>query len=85
DVSLGGLGQDGWTLTLIRTELGMKMWRGLEQSGLIEVRPAEDEPEVLELMGKLALKSRRRVVTEEDTWYQREVQLPRELLPAPSA
>ena len=81
DISLGGLGQDGWTLTLVRTEVGHTFWEGLKQSGLIEVRPAEDEPQVLELMDKLAIKSRKRVVAAGDTWYQRGQPLPPELMP----
>jgi coenzyme F420 hydrogenase subunit beta len=81
DISLGGLGQDGWTLTLVRTEVGHTFWNGLKQSGLIDVRPAEDEPQVLELMDKLAIKSRKRVVAAGDTWYQRANPLPPELMP----
>ncbi|MFI5267992.1 MAG: Coenzyme F420 hydrogenase/dehydrogenase, beta subunit C-terminal domain [Chloroflexota bacterium] len=83
DISLGGLGQDGWTLTLVRTEVGHTFWDGLKQSGLIEVRPAEDEPQVLELMDKLAIKSRKRVVVAGDTWYEREQPLPPEWMPEP--
>jgi len=82
DISLGGLGQDGWTLTLIRTEVGRAFWKGLVDSGLVEVRPAEDEPEVLDLMNKLAIKSRKRVVAAADTWYVRDQPLPVELMPA---
>jgi len=81
DISLGGLGQDGWTLTLVRTETGKTFWEGLKQSGLIEVRPASEEPEVLALMDKLSIKSRKRVVAAGDTWYQRDDPLPPELMP----
>ena len=62
-------------------EVGHTFWEGLKQSGLIEVRPAEDEPQVLELMDKLAIKSRKRVVAAGDTWYQRGQPLPPELMP----
>jgi coenzyme F420 hydrogenase subunit beta len=85
DISLGGLGQDGWTLTLVRTETGKAFWEGLKASGLIEVRPAEDEPEVLALMDRLAIKSRKRVVAAGDTWYQRPTPLPPELMPEAAA
>src|SRR5581483_8345073 len=81
DISLGGLGQDGWTLTLIRTEVGRTFWEGLKASGLIEVRPAEEEPEVLDLMRRLAIKSRKRVVEAGDRWYSRPQPLPSELTP----
>lgn len=61
DISAGGLGQsDGWTLTIVRTERGAEWIRGLHESGWIELRPGTDDPKAVELMRKLAAKSRRR-------------------------
>jgi coenzyme F420 hydrogenase subunit beta len=61
DISFGGLGQnDGWTLTIIRTELGEKIWRGALEAGIIDWRPGREDPAALALMEKLSAHSRER-------------------------
>lgn len=61
DISTGGLGQQGgWTLTIVRTERGAEWMRALEEKGLIQTRPGHEDPAALELMRKLAAKSRLR-------------------------
>ncbi|HTG47397.1 MAG TPA: Coenzyme F420 hydrogenase/dehydrogenase, beta subunit C-terminal domain [Actinomycetota bacterium] len=62
DISFGGLGQsDGWTLSVIRTQLGADLWDRAIADGVIESRDAmEQDPAAVELMFKLAARSRDR-------------------------
>ena len=62
DISMGGLGQTGgWTLTIIRTETGRKIFDEMVAEGWLEVRSAVDEdPAAVALMRRLAVKSRKR-------------------------
>ena len=61
DISFGGLGQsDGWTLTIVRTERGQDVWDRAVADGVIDWRPASEDPAAVELMFKLAQKSRDR-------------------------
>ncbi len=60
DISLGGIGLDGWTLTIIRTQIGQQWIEDAVHAGILETRPAEDDPKSLELLMKLAKKQRAR-------------------------
>jgi coenzyme F420 hydrogenase subunit beta len=61
DISFGGLGQsDGWTLTIVRTELGEDIWNRAVAEGVVQSRPASEDPKAVDLMFRLAQKSRDR-------------------------
>jgi coenzyme F420 hydrogenase subunit beta len=60
DLSAGGLGLDGWTLTIIRTEQGEEVFRGAEKAGLIKTRSAKEEKKAFNLLVKLSKRKRRR-------------------------
>jgi coenzyme F420 hydrogenase subunit beta len=61
DVSFGGLGQsEGWTLSIVRTERGQDIWDRATADGVIEHRLGAEDPKAVELMFKLAAKSRNR-------------------------
>ena len=61
DISFGGLGQsEGWTLSIVRTERGQDIWDRATADGVIEHRPGAEDPKAVELMFKLAAKSRKR-------------------------
>jgi coenzyme F420 hydrogenase subunit beta len=61
DISFGGLGQEGgWSLTIIRTDVGEQIWNEAVADGVVESRPGSEDPAALALMEKLSAKSRKR-------------------------
>jgi coenzyme F420 hydrogenase subunit beta len=73
DISTGGIGAfNDWTLTIVRTEIGREVMDRMVAEGLVETRPATDDPGAVELMNKLAVRSRKR-------WPATAVDAPRRL------
>jgi coenzyme F420 hydrogenase subunit beta len=54
DIGAGGIGLDGWTYTLVRTEAGHNAIQSALDDGWLESRPLEDEPRGEWLLNKLA-------------------------------
>lgn len=60
DIGLGGIGLDGWTFTVIRTEAGHQAWRALVEAGWVEVKELEELPKSKELLTRLSRYKRNR-------------------------
>lgn len=61
DISCGGLGMEGWTMILVRSEKGQDFMERATAAGVLELRRAEEEPEALGVMDRLARKQRERI------------------------
>jgi len=60
DISAGGLGLDGWTVAVVRTELGAQWLHGAAADGRLELRDVDEFPEALATRDRLARIQRRR-------------------------
>ncbi|MDG6922475.1 MAG: Coenzyme F420 hydrogenase/dehydrogenase, beta subunit C-terminal domain [Nitrososphaerota archaeon] len=63
DISLGGIGQDGWTFTVVRTDIGLKLYERLLAKNLIEVKRLDSDEEAVkakQLLIKLSTQKRNR-------------------------
>jgi coenzyme F420 hydrogenase subunit beta len=58
DISVGGLGLDGWTFTIIRTERGEELFSAAEKAGAIVSKPADPTAFSFSLLTKLTKKKR---------------------------
>jgi coenzyme F420-reducing hydrogenase beta subunit len=60
---LGGIGQDGWTFTVVRTDIGLKLYERLLAKNLIEVKRLDSDEEAVkakQLLIKLSTQKRNR-------------------------
>ena len=60
DISLGGLGLNQWTFTIIRTEKGEEIFREAEKNGLIRVKEIEEDSFPMKLLLRLSRNKRKR-------------------------
>jgi len=60
DISVGGLGLEGWTFAVIRTEKGEELFTRAEKAGAITTKDASLEPNALNLLIKLSRKKTNR-------------------------
>ena len=61
DISVGGLGLDGWTFTIIRSEKGEELFSTAEKAGAIVTKPLEEGAFSLSLLSKLTKKKREKI------------------------
>lgn len=61
DLSCGGLGMEGWTMILVRSEKGEDFMQRAAAAGVLELRDADEEPGALQVMDRLARKQRERI------------------------
>jgi coenzyme F420 hydrogenase subunit beta len=54
DISVGGLGLNGWSLVILRTEAGCRFFEEAAEKGLLEVRSISDEKASLDLLIKMS-------------------------------
>lgn len=61
DISCGGVGATNWTITVLRTEKGVRMFDAIAGEGLLEVRPIEEFENSMKVFLRLTRKQRERV------------------------
>jgi len=59
DISVGGVGLEGWTLTVLRTDQGVSVFERATEKGLLEVKPAEEFGSAVDLLVKLSSSKRK--------------------------
>jgi coenzyme F420 hydrogenase subunit beta len=60
DISVGGLGLNDWTFTIIRTKKGLEIFEGAEKAGILKTRPVEEEQKAFDLLVRLSKMKRKR-------------------------
>jgi len=61
DISVGGLGLDGWTFTIIRSEKGEELFSSAEKAGVVRTKPLEEAAFSISLLSKLTKKKHEKV------------------------
>jgi coenzyme F420 hydrogenase subunit beta len=63
DISVGGLGLNKWTFTIIRTQKGEDIFSDAEKAGAIKSRSVEEEVNALNLLRRLSEKKKQNVTS----------------------
>ncbi len=63
DISAGGLGLDGWTLTIIRTQIGESLFTAAQDAGTLTTEKVAQESNTFMLLRKLSKKKRENLLT----------------------
>lgn len=82
DISCGGVGAMGWTITITRTDVGRRIMQSLIDLDLLEVRPIEEFESSLKVLLRLARRQHQRVP---DNAYGPEAVRPAHYAPAPES
>jgi len=59
DISVGGLGLNGWTFSILRTEKGEELFDGAVRKGFFKTRPVEEEKRAFDLLLRLSKRKKR--------------------------
>ena len=85
DISTGGIGEDNdWTLTIVRTDLGVEVINRMIADGSIIARPAQEDEKAMKLLRMLSIVSRRRWPNDADPAPAVGVPPPKKKAPAPA-
>jgi len=61
DISVGGLGLNGWTFTILRSKKGEEIFNDAEKAGAIRTRSVEEEKLASDLLLKLSTRKKKRL------------------------
>jgi len=59
DISVGGLGLNGWTFTILRSKMGEEIFKEAEKAGAVRTRPVEEEKLASDLLLKLSTRKKK--------------------------
>jgi coenzyme F420 hydrogenase subunit beta len=59
DISVGGLGLDGWTFAIIRTDKGEALFSSAEKTGFLKTKIVDTKTKALNLLIKFSKKKRK--------------------------
>jgi coenzyme F420 hydrogenase subunit beta len=62
DVSLGGVGLNGWTLSIVRTDRGKQLFEAALSMHALEVRPVNDFKQALDLLIRISISKRNKAL-----------------------
>jgi coenzyme F420 hydrogenase subunit beta len=63
DISVGGLGLNAWTFTIIRTKKGLEIFGGAEKAGMLKTMPVKEEQKTFDLLVRLSKMKRKRRIS----------------------